>query len=140
MRICQLCPEGDNEIPPGTEFDHIRLMHSEILEAAREQISEALPGFRTGTPFEAIRHMLGLIEQHHEHVEAELVGLTAMAETRAGFYEKQGYRYRAMLAFCDWLVEQIDAGNPLDPQHVRAQAKRVRHAWPTVTEEKGDPE
>lgn len=137
MLICQLCPEGDNEIPPGTEFDHIKLMHSDVLEEVREKIAAAGPQMHTGNAFDVIRHMATMVEKRLIEVEAELMSTAEMAQTRAGFYDKQGHRYRAMLGFCDWLVETIDNGLPLDPAVVRARAKKVRHAWPAAPEKEG---
>lgn len=138
MLICQLCPEGDNEILPGTEFDHIKLMHSDVLDEVRQKIEDGTaPVMHTGNAFDVIRHMATMIEQRLVRSEAELMAAIEQAEIKAKFHEKQGHRYRAMIGFCDWLVAQIDAGMPLDPTVVRARAKKVRHAWPTAPEQEG---
>lgn len=137
MLICQLCPEGDNEIPPGTEFDHIKLMHSDVLEKVAERFADTVPTIHSGNAFDVIRHMTTMVETRLQHIEAELTGAIEVAETRAKFYEKQGTRYRAMLDFCDWLVKMIDEGAELDPAIIRGRAKRVRHAWPTEPDREG---
>lgn len=138
MLICTLCPDGENEIPVGMEFDHIRLMHSDLLEEVAKQVGNTTgTGMIAGTPAQAARHMIDLLDKRNDFLEHELAGMSAMAETKQKFHEKQAHRYRAMIGFCDWLVESIDSGAVLDLAYVRDRAKKVRHAWPTEDEQEG---
>lgn len=137
MLICTICPEGENEIPPGMEFDHIKLMHSDVLDEVAKRVQGGSAGLAAGTPHEIAHHMIDLMANRNAFLEGELSGLMAVAETKEAFHSKQAHRYRAMIGFCDWLVTQIDNGMPLDPAVVRARAKKVRHAWPTADEQKG---
>lgn len=137
MLICTICPEGENEIPVGMEFDHIRLMHSDVLEAVAEKVQSGTAGLASGTPADVAHHMIHIMEQRSAFLEGELAGMTSMAETKQAFHEKQAHRYRAMISFCDWIVQYCDSGEELDRTAIRARAKKVRHAWPTTDEQKG---
>lgn len=140
MLICTLCPEDDNEIPPGTEFEHIRLNHAEVLEEVERKMSGPDSPLFAGSPATVAHHMIELMNDRIAHLSHELAVSASIAETKEAFHEKQGFRYRAMIDFCDWLVKHVEEGNPLDPQQVAARAKKVRHAWPEKAETKGTTE
>lgn len=66
------------------------------------------------------------------HLEHELRGMTETAQAKQAFHEKQGFRYRALQDFADWVIANAEDGIPA--QQLVSRARKARTAWPEEQE------